>query len=86
MTHLQLASIQLQKLRPVHLPSGKLGSVLLQVEAVQPLAHLLTGPMVDSGERFIQELGWRPRRVRGEYVSFALHTWQSQRPGLAHLI
>ena len=65
LTHLQFASIQLQQLWPVHLPRGKLGGVLLQVEAVQPLAHLLTGPVVDGGERLIQELGRRPRRVRG---------------------
>lgn len=55
--HLQFASVQLQELGPVHLPRGELGSVLLQVQAVQPLAHLLAGPVVDSGEGFIQELG-----------------------------
>lgn len=57
LTHLQFASIQLQELGPVHLPRSELGDVLLQVEAVQPLAHLLAGPVVDCGERFVQELG-----------------------------
>lgn len=66
LTHLEFASIQLQQLRPIHLPCSKLGSILFQAEALQPLAHLLTGPVVDSRERFIQELGWRPRRVRGK--------------------
>lgn len=57
LTHLQFAAIQLQELGPIHLPRLELGGILFQVEAVQPLAHLLTGPVVDSGERFIQELG-----------------------------
>lgn len=86
LTHLQFAPIQLQELRPVHLPCGKLGGILLQVEAVQPLAHLLTGPVVDRGKRFIQELGRRPRGVRGADLAWGLHTRQSQRPGPAHLI
>jgi hypothetical protein len=34
LTHLQFASVQLQELRPIHLPGSKLGSILLQVEAV----------------------------------------------------
>lgn len=57
LTHLQFASIQLQELGPVHLSCSKLSDILLQVEAVQPLAHLLAGPVVDRGERFVQELG-----------------------------
>lgn len=57
LTHLQFASIQLQELGPVHLSRSELSDILLQVEAVQPLAHLLAGPVVDRGERFVQELG-----------------------------
>lgn len=86
LTHLQFAPIQLQELRPVHLPRGELGGILLQVEAVQPLTHLLTGPVVDGGKRLIQELGRRPRRVRGEGLACGWHPGQSQRPGPAHLI
>lgn len=56
LTYLQFASIQLQELRSVHLSGSKLSSILLQVEAAQPLAHLLAGPVLYSGERLIQEL------------------------------
>lgn len=59
LTYLQFASVQLQELWPIHLPGRKLSGVLLQVETVQPLAHLLAGPVLDSGEGFIQELGQR---------------------------
>lgn len=56
LTHLQFASVQLQELRPIHLPGSKLGSVLFQVEAVQPLAHLMAGPVLYGREGLIQEL------------------------------
>lgn len=53
---------------------------------MQPLAHLLTGPVVDGGERFIQKLGRRPRSVRGEGVARGPHTWLRQTSGPAYLI
>lgn len=56
LTHLQFASVQLQELWPIHLPGSKLGSILFQVEAVKPLAHLLAGPVLYSREGLIQEL------------------------------
>lgn len=49
---------------------------------MQPLAHLLTGPVVDGGERFIQELGWRPRRVRGEDMACDLQPGRVRGQGL----
>lgn len=84
--HLQFASIQLQQLRPIYLPRSKLSSILLQVEALQPPAHLLTGPVVDGGKRLIQKLGWRPRRVRGQGVPCGPHICLCQRSGPAYLI
>lgn len=53
---LQFASIQLQELRPIHLPGSKLSGILFQVEAVQPLTHLLAGPVFYSREGLIQKL------------------------------
>lgn len=56
LTHLQFASVQLQELRPIHLAGSKLSSILFQVEAVQPLADLLAGPVLYGREGLIQEL------------------------------
>lgn len=48
LTYLQFVSIELQELWPIHLAGSKFCSILLQVEAVQPLAHLLAGPVLHS--------------------------------------
>lgn len=51
--YLQFASIQLQELWPVHLLGSKLGCILFQVEAAQPLADLLAAPVLYSREGLI---------------------------------
>lgn len=64
--YLQLASIQLQQLLAIHVLRSKFCHVLLQAQAFQPLADLLTGPRRSCAQRLIQELDRRGLRGSGE--------------------